>query len=39
MQELGAGPLWSVALWRHRAQSTLLLPFWWRYFSKITLRV
>jgi len=24
MQDLGAGPLWAVVLWRHRVQSTLL---------------
>jgi len=24
MQDLGAGPLWAVILWRHRVQSTVL---------------
>jgi len=23
MQDLGAGPLWAVILWRHRVQSTV----------------
>jgi len=36
MQDLGAGTLWEVVSLRHRAQSTVLWPFWWRYFSKIT---
>jgi len=30
-----AGPLWAVVWLRHRAQSTVLWPFWWRYFSKM----
>jgi len=24
MQDLGAGPLWAVILWRHRVQSSVL---------------
>jgi len=27
MQDLAAGSLWAVILWRHRVQSTVL--WWW----------
>ena len=31
------GPLWAMVLLRHRAQSTVLWSFRWRYFRKITI--
>jgi len=37
MQDQGVGPHWAVVLLCHRAQSTALWPFWWRYFNKISI--
>jgi len=37
MQDRGAVPISAVALWRHRAQSTVPWPFRWLCFNKINI--
>jgi len=38
MQDLGTWPVQAVVLWRHRAQSTVLWPFWWLCFNRINIK-